>query len=399
MAVAGVALAGWVSCAGGQAVSPSGTRELAVPNQVRQQQVRARPWGASDLDQLLINTVPDARADAGLASAGRELLGRIVEPTAAIDPIAVSRALARAGYPAPARFVKVLNGGAFPEQIADTVAALSAGAPVDVTLLRRDWSDGTTLWLAGWAPRRAELDPIPLHITLDESVPIRVETEERGQLRLFVSQPNGPVHEFQISGEASRWVDVFHSPGVYRMEVVAEVHGRARVILMFAVAVDATLPPPDHMSETQLPPADPVAAEARLYALLDELRLAHGLPSVRQYDTFEPLAREHSAFMAAEGRLGHVLEGVTPGVAFHADTYAYPKARFFEDVATAHSAEAAHALVVDSPGHLRNLLCEACTHVSIGVALEPVLDRPPRLFVTWELMEFPHGVPRRMPAR
>ena len=37
--------------------------------------------------------------------------------------------------------------------------------------------------------------------------------------------------------------------------------------------------------------------------------------------------------------------------------------------------------------------------VSIGVALEPVLDRPPRLFVTWELMEFPHGVPRRMPAR
>ena len=50
-------------------------------------------------------------------------------------------------------------------------------------------------------------------------------------------------------------------------------------------------------------------------------------------------------------------------------------------------------LVSDSPGHLRNLLCDTCNHASIGVALEPVLDRIPRLFVTWELLEFPKGPP------
>ena len=51
------------------------------------------------------------------------------------------------------------------------------------------------------------------------------------------------------------------------------------------------------------------------------------------------------------------------------------------------------ALVVDSPAHLAALLCASCTHATIGVALEPVVDRPPRLFVTWELLEFPRGEP------
>jgi hypothetical protein len=63
-------------------------------------------------------------------------------------------------------------------------------------------------------------------------------------------------------------------------------------------------------------------------------------------------------------------------------------------VAVATSAEDALSLVMDSPGHLRNLLCESCTHASIGVALEPVLERRPRIFVTWELLAFPDGAPR-----
>ena len=52
-----------------------------------------------------------------------------------------------------------------------------------------------------------------------------------------------------------------------------------------------------------------------------------------------------------------------------------------------------------SPGHLANLLCEECTHASIGVALEPVTDRTPRLFVVWELLRFPEGPPQAIPKR
>ena len=58
--------------------------------------------------------------------------------------------------------------------------------------------------------------------------------------------------------------------------------------------------------------------------------------------------------------------------------------------------ELRESMVRLSPAHLKNLLCERCTHASIGASLEPVLDRIPRLFVTWELLEFPQGPPREI---
>ena len=51
------------------------------------------------------------------------------------------------------------------------------------------------------------------------------------------------------------------------------------------------------------------------------------------------------------------------------------------------------ALIRGSPAHLRQVLCEACTSASVGVALEPTLDHVPRLFFTLELLRFPNGVP------
>ena len=45
----------------------------------------------------------------------------------------------------------------------------------------------------------------------------------------------------------------------------------------------------------------------------------------------------------------------------------------------------------DSPAHRMNLLCRECSHSAIGLAVEPVA--PPRVFVVWELLEFPEGIP------
>jgi uncharacterized protein YkwD len=98
--------------------------------------------------------------------------------------------------------------------------------------------------------------------------------------------------------------------------------------------------------------------------------------------------------MAAAGRVAHALPDVTAGVPTRAVELAHPRAQHYENVAAAATAEEALARVVDSPGHLRNLLCEPCTHASIGAALEPVLDRTPRVFVTFELLDFPQGPPR-----
>jgi hypothetical protein len=216
-----------------------------------------------------------------------------------------------------------------------------------------------------------------------------------GALRLFLAPPDGPVEEMNLASGTTRWVDRFHAPGEHRLEVVADHRGVAQVLLLFSVFVDAAPPEPGRMVGG-LPAPHPAEAEDALYDRLNALRRARGLPAVRRFSLFESPAREHSALMAAEGRVAHKVAGQSGGVPEAATNLALPRARFHENVAAAYSAvEAAH-LVEDSPGHLRNLLCPTCTHASIGVALEPALGRQPRLFVTWELLEFPEGEPQRI---
>ena len=99
--------------------------------------------------------------------------------------------------------------------------------------------------------------------------------------------------------------------------------------------------------------------------------------------------------MAHTGRVGHILPGVTDGVAARAARTHIPMAEHHENVATALTWEDAHDMVWLSPGHRKNLLCEPCTHVAIGTATG-LTDRAPQLYVTWELLAFPNGEPRRL---
>jgi hypothetical protein len=100
--------------------------------------------------------------------------------------------------------------------------------------------------------------------------------------------------------------------------------------------------------------------------------------------------------MASYGHAVHSIPGVSKGVPWTANNLAHPRARHHESVATALTMADTFFLIEDSPGHLDKLLCESCTHASIGVALEPVLDRFPRLFVTVDLLEFPQGPPQEI---
>ena len=99
--------------------------------------------------------------------------------------------------------------------------------------------------------------------------------------------------------------------------------------------------------------------------------------------------------MGHTGIVAHSLPGYG-NVEKRAAAFAHPRAEHHQNVAGAPSAKDALAMVRLSPAHLKNLLCERCTHASIGASLEPVLDRIPRLFITWELLEFPQGPPREI---
>lgn len=376
-----------VGC-GGRSSSPLSLVE-------RPSEVRRLPGDAPSEDgAMLVSVVPRAGWDRNLARAVDTLLLAHASKGRHLSPKALSAAAARAGYPGQARFARAVNTGAFPHALVEELVLAANGERVDVALSRRKWADGTTLWLLGWAPRRAELDPIPLRVELDDPVPVRVDLPDgTKEARLFVALPSGGVEELRLSDGRAQWIDLFHEPGVYRFEVVAQRGPQTEVVLLWSHVVESELPPVRLPPLEALAPPNPHAAEQELWQLLNQRRGEQGLRPVQPFSLFEPLAREHSAYMASTGVLAHVLPGVTPGVPVRAARLANPDARHYENVAAAMTARDALELVWDSPGHRRQLLCEACTHAAIGVALEPALHRRPRLYVTWELLAFPQGPP------
>ncbi len=364
----------------------------------RPPEVRYRPDSPSDADgEWMVAALPGAQWDRGLAAAASELLSLASDRKAVLDPASTLGAAARAGFPGQARFSRVLTGGARPEQQVDEIRRNSAGeSSIDVGLAVRRYGDGVALWILAWAPRRAEIDPLPRDLALDGTVALRVDVPkgETATPRLYLAPPDGPVERLPLSSGVSRWLDRFDAPGEYRLSVTLEDAQTQEVALLFSLFVDGAPPPGSPLRAPDGEAPDPVAAEARLFAALNTLRVAHGLRPVAPFPLFDPVTREHAALMAASGRVGHALPGVTEGVAERVTKLAHPRAEHHEAVITAANAEDALALLQGSPAHLSQVLCEPCTHASVGAALEPVLDRSPRLFVTVELLAFPNGEPR-----
>jgi hypothetical protein len=371
----------------------------AVPDSTSQVRFRPAPEPSSELAQELILRVPSATWDEGLARGCELLIQQAGEPSLRLTPASNASALGRAGYPGHARIGKELNGGAFPSTLVDEMVAyaLSSELPVDVGLASRSFADGQTLWIGGIAPKAALVDPLPRRVDLDASLPITIEVlgedPQELELVLYVASPHGPVEAYPMLDTVAQWMTTLNVPGEYRMEVVGNRPRDSQVLLLWTLLVDQDEPTLVPLGQPVSEPQSPMAAAEALYEELSLLRARHGLPELQRFPAFEPLAREHSALMASEGRVAHVLPGVTQGVMRRAGVGFHPRADHREDVAAAVTWRDAHDLVELSPGHKANLLCEDCTHVAIGVALEPVLDRQPRLFVTWELLKFPNGPP------
>ena len=360
---------------------------------------RPEPTPASETARTLVSRVPDATWDLGLARATDLLVAHAREPSSALPPKAQAIALSHAGYPGHAQFGRELNGGAFPDDLVDQMAmlAISRDAPVDVAISKRGYADGATLWIAGIAPRHVLLDPVPRDVELDGALPVQVEALSGDpDMALYVAPPMGAVQAMPIESLVSRWLVDFHVPGEYRIEVVVNDGTRSEVVLLWSEFVDAEVPPLFTLPPATHSDVSPMEAAEELYGVLNTFREDVGMRTLERFEPYERLAREHAAFMAHAGQVGHVLPGITEGVAKRAETRFAPTADHSENVAAALTWQDAHDLAVLSPGHRRNLLCEDCTHVSIGAAMESPQGRVPRLFVTWELLSFPNGPPREL---
>ena len=380
-----------------------GVRQEPVAEVELVSMVHSRPAPlAPDFARELVAQIPGGQWDLDLSQSVSILMAHARDPSARIPPRQAHDARALAGYPCPASFVRELTGsGAQPERLLQelTDLALASSVPVDVAFARRDFDSGSTLWVAGICPTMALLDPIPRDLSLGDPIPTSVEALSDGwTLSLYIDPPDRQIVELPLKANVAQWFTATHLPGEYRFEVVGTQGKDSRVLLLWSVFVDVPPPEPTSLPRASSTPPDPMAATEALFASLNALREAAGLSPVQRFEPFEPLAREQAATMAWRGQVGHVLPGI-PTLSDRAEAGFRPRAQIYENLAAAPSWEEAHDLVALSPGHARNLLCETCTHASIGVALEPTLTRMPRLFVVWELLAFPDGKPQPIQDR
>ncbi len=375
---------------------------------VRLRPINTPPHAAA---ATLLRRVPDSTWDAGLARSTSLLAAATTDRLALITPTATHASQGIAGYPGHARFIRTLNAGEFPDDLAEALAvsALRRAQPVDVGISSRSYGDGVTLWIAGIAHRPLLLDPIERDIELDTMVPVSIEAVNPESNAdpflsipdpvLFVSPPSGPVRRLRLSLDHARWVDGFSEPGQYGMEVVAQTGGTTQVLLQWQHFVESEPPNIRSTAPVQTEGVDPIEATSAIYRAVNELRVARGLHELERFRSFEPLAREHAAFMAHTGVVDHTIANVTTGISTRARSQFHPGAKHRENLAAASSWQEALNITTLSPGHLDNLLCQACTHLSVGVAIEPVEVQSARIFVVWEMLEFPQGIPIKIPNR
>ena len=336
---------------------------------------------------------PAGQWDSGLEQACQELSSVLSVPKVQLTPKAIQQATDRSGFPGQVQFSKALTGGEFPVGMMKDLARKHASNDVDIALAKRQYGNGATLWIFGISEHIVDMDPIPRDIPLDGQLALRIELRPEQEGFLYIDAPDQPIEMVEILPSAHRWLSNFHVPGRYRIEVVTEEKKQADVALLFSVFVDQAIPNPRPLLErTEV--NNPIEAENWLYQEVNKIRSDHGLHPLKRFSIFEGVAREHSALMASTGIVDHKIQGFSEGVSIRAEKIAHPRAKHYENVAAAQTASDALDMVLDSPGHFKVLLCETCTHIAIGAALEPRLSQNPRLFVTWEVLEFPHGQPQ-----
>ena len=335
--------------------------------------------------------------DLGLKKAAEEILSSLHKPSLFLTQSAVQLATTRHGYPGQARFAKILTTGYYPSEIIEMIDKDIVGKPFHFAIVRRTYGTGMNLWLIGWAPQILYIDPLERDIPLDGSLGIRISGNQN-KSTLLLTNPEQDVEILPLLPEAYRILRKFSIPGAYRFEVVTEnpKQNIQDVSLLFSVYVDEKPPPPEKLLSREARRENPLDAEEWMLDQLNQLRQQKGLQPLQKFKLFVPLARSHSAWMAAEGVVAHRISGVTKGVDYHAELLAHPRARHYENVVSAYSSKEAWHLVTNSPGHLQVFLCENCTHVSIGGAVEPVIEGRARLFFTFEVLEFPQGEPQKI---
>jgi len=197
---------------------------------------------------------------------------------------------------------------------------------------------------------------------------------------ILVATPAGQVREVTPRLQHNAFwamVPFDAGQGRYVLEVQAQDEFGEQVLSLLEVYVeDGDVPmeaPVVRLSPSKPPPKSIEEAELRALALINRTRQQAGLASLRHGVILRQEARRHVEDMTKHQFFGHVspsrgnlskrlqssgLRGVFAG----------------ENIAVAATPEAAHAELVRSPSHLRNIVDPNVTHVGVGAQRRVVGD-------------------------
>src|SRR6185369_1938751 len=152
------------------------------------------------------------------------------------------------------------------------------------------------------------LDPFPRRFRPGETCRLRGEVAHRYErARVYMTRPDGTVAETAIPGRKIDLSLALAAPGAYRLEVMSDGASGPVVLanVPLYVGIDepawAPAPPPDNAR-----PADPAQAEARMLALLNDVRREARLPPLVTDPELRAVALGHTDDMIARRFFGHV---------------------------------------------------------------------------------------------
>lgn len=192
---------------------------------------------------------------------------------------------------------------------------------------------------------------------------------------VFMSTPDGSTVQMQprVSGDIF-WSQVYfpEESGEYVLEILVEEDG-PQVAALFPVYVGVEAPgrPVTRLYPDAAPGASEDELAAGLLRLVNWEREQRSLPKLKWDPVLASGAREHSKAMAAARRMTHEkLSDKEVGGGFR------------ENISMSTSLSTAHANLMGSPSHRRNILSRDVTHVGIGVVRSEWMEGGELLYLT-----------------
>ena len=324
--------------------------------------------------------------DSALSRAARSLAEHALDTSAAEagEPLVITAAVSDARAHDPSPRAVIIKGSPIEEPFrslyARTDLADEAATSLGVGVVQRGESVAVAVLLAN---RRADLAPFPRTLPFPAG-PQRLCGELRGELAsadLYITRPSGAVEKVSsVRRDAGHFCAglSFPTQGEYTLEVIGRGPRGPEVAALFFVQVGPSTRAEGGRSITE--PTDPEEAREAIRARINALRASNRAGELVRDGRLDHVAQAYAERMSGENFFAHVAPDgedlrarmVRAGVRYRTAG---------ENLGLAGGPLAAHFGIELSPGHRKNLLEPAYSHLGVGVASRMVSGRAQSIVV------------------